>query len=172
MNQMQFFLIVSFTLVLASCEIKVKTNNEPKAEELGSTEKMRNNIQIQKKGLNVSQAYLQYEDGKLLPADNRIELKQTVKMKLLINGWKEENGKVYIGGSETIKTNTGDTLLHSEDLFAEYLGGVSPVDAKILSLSAVVNNIDSLYDYFLVSFHLWDKKGTGEINGSYKLYLK
>ncbi|MEJ0103250.1 MAG: hypothetical protein WDO19_12130 [Bacteroidota bacterium] len=41
-----------------------------------------------------------------------------------------------------------------------------------ITLSAVINGIDKLYDYFLVSFRVWDKKGTGEVTGSYKLYLK
>ena len=172
MRFIQVILLLSVSLAFTCCEVKVKTNNDKISAEANSPDKIRNSIQLQKKGLNVSQAYLQFEDGKLVPADNKIELQQTVKMKLLIDGWKEEEGKVFPGASEIIQTSKGDTILKSDDLFAEYTQGVSAEDTRIVSLSAVINNIDQLYDYFLVTYRVWDKKGDGEIKGSYKLFLK
>jgi hypothetical protein len=57
-------------------------------------------------------------------------------------------------------------------LFEAYdTAGVTPKDAEVISLSAVITQIDKLYDYFLVSFRVWDKKSNGEVSGSYKLYL-
>ena len=166
MRFVYLFLVVS--ILFTACEIKVKTTGNSAAE----ASKIRNNVEFQEKELKVSQAYLQFEDGKLVPDDNKVELKQRVKLKLLIDGWKKENDKVHIGATETITTNDGQTVLKTEDLFADYPDGVNAEDAGMISLSAVITGIDKLYDYFLVSFHVWDKKGKGEIEGSYKLYLK
>jgi len=167
MRLVHLFLFLSILLITA-CDIKVKTPGSSGTE----VTKIRNKIELQEKELIVSQAYLQFEDGKLVPEDNKIELKQSVKLKLLMEGWKKESDKVYIGATETITTNDGQTVLKTEDLFADYPDGVKAEDASVISLSAVITGIDKLYDYFLVSFHVWDKKGKGEIKGSYKLYLK
>ncbi len=160
-----FIVILPFT----GCEIKVKTSADGSAAT--ATSKIRNGIELQEKELNVSQAYLQFEDGVLVPKDNKVELKQRVIMKLIIDGWKKEGDKIFAGASEIITTSDGQVMVNKEDLFADYKDGMS-ADNTGITLSAVINGIDKLYDYFLVSFRVWDKKGTGEITGSYKLYLK
>jgi len=160
-----FIVIFPFT----GCEIKVKTSAD--GSSATGTPKVRNGIEIHERELSVAQAYLQFEDGVLVPNDNKVELKQRVIMKLIIDGWKKEGDKIFAGASEIITTSDGQVIVNKEDLFADYKDGMS-ADNTGITLSAVINGIDKLYDYFLVSFRVWDKKGTGEITGSYKLYLK
>jgi len=62
-------------------------------------------------------------------------------------------------------------LLNEKDLFPE-LGEIEWKRAQMLTLRAVITSLDKLYDYFLVSFRVWDKKGNGEVTGSYKLYIQ
>jgi len=160
-----FIVIFPFT----GCEIKIKTSAD--GSSATGTPKVRNGIEIHERELSVAQAYLQFEDGVLVPNDNKVELKQRVIMKLIIDGWKKEGDKIFAGASEIITTSDGQVMVNKEDLFADYKDGMS-ADNTGITLSAVINGIDKLYDYFLVSFRVWDKKGTGEITGSYKLYLK
>lgn len=136
-----------------------------------STDKVRNNIQLQSSGLKVGQAFLLYEDGTLVPADNITNVGRPVKLRLIIDGgWNEQDGNVFIGASEKIETSDGQVVLDEKDLFAN-TPYVSAEAAKYITLTATISGLDKLYDYFLVSFRVWDKKGKGEATGSYKLYI-
>lgn len=168
MKQAANFLLF-FSLVFMSCEVKVNT---PSAEKEKSSSKVRNGIKIKESGLNVEQAYLTYEDGSVVSNENKIDVNQKVIMKLTVNGWKEENGKVVLGASEKLSTSEGQVFLDAPDLFEAYSEGVDAKDAKYVTLSARITQMDKLYDYFLVEFRVWDKRGNGEVTGSYKLYLK
>ena len=87
--------------------------------------------------------------------------------------WTIENEKTFIGASEKISTSSGEVVLSAADLFSDYdESGVSPTDAKYIRLNAVITKSDVKVDYYLVTFRVWDKKGTAEINGNYKFYLK
>ncbi len=133
-----------------------------------------NGIKIKSKGLVVSDAKLYFDDQSSVPADNLVEVNQRVNMLLTIDkGWSEIDGKVYPGGSEVIKLNTGTVILQSEDLFNAYdETGVSPSDAKYITLKAVITEMSDKKKYVIVTFRVWDKKSTAEITGSYKLYIK
>lgn len=134
---------------------------------------IRNKIDLKSEGLTVKQAFLLFaDDGKLVPADNKVEIGQKVNMRLIIEGWEPVDGKVYIGASEKISTDEGQAILNSEDLFAAYAEGVGVKDAGAVTLSAVITRIDKLFKYFVVDFRVWDKKSSDAIEGSYKLYLK
>jgi len=137
-----------------------------------SNSKIRNSIDPRKNGLEVEQAFLLFEDGTLVPSDNKVAVGQKVVMRLIISGWKEENGMVFPGASEKITTSEGNVVLNEPDLFVENTDGVTAADAKYISLSAVITQLDRLYDHFLVGFTVWDKKSNAEVSGSYKLYLK
>lgn len=155
---------------LLSCEVKVDTHNGVKIE-AASGSKIRNGIQLNAKGLKVEQAFLVYEDGSLVAEDNKAKINEPVKMRLIISNWKEENGLVFADASEKITTSEGEVLVNEPNLFASYTDGIKAADAKYIILTAIITKVDKLYDYFLVSFRVWDKKGDGEITGSYKLYL-
>lgn len=133
-----------------------------------------NGIKLKAKGLVVSDAKLYFDDQSSVPADNRVEVNQRVNMLLTIEkGWSEVDGKVFPGGSEVIKLNTGSVILESGDLFKDYEAtGVSPVDAQYITLKAVITEMNDKKKYVIVTFRVWDKKSTAEITGSYKLYIK
>ena len=164
------------TLILFwACQLTVKqdppTDNKPAGKETSS--KIRNGIELKSTGdLKVSQAFLLFEDGTLVPSSNEAKVNQEVNLRLIIeNGFAQSNGMVEIGASEKIETNTGQVLLDEKDLFSN-LGEIEAARAEALTLKAVITRLDKLYDYFLVSFRVWDKKGNGDITGSYKLYIQ
>lgn len=134
--------------------------------------KVRNDINIKAEGIKFSQAFLLYEDGALVPETNETGVGRPVRLRLIIdNGWREENGKVSIGASEKIETSEGEVILDEKDLFSS-MPIINADDAKYITLTANISRLDKLYDYFLVSFKVWDKKGPGQLTGDYKLYIK
>ncbi|HEV8508169.1 MAG TPA: hypothetical protein VGQ53_22350 [Chitinophagaceae bacterium] len=155
------------SLLLISCELKVNT---PAGN--GGGDKIRNDIQLKEKGLIVEQAFLLFEDGKLIPPGNKIEIGQWVGLRLIVNGWQKSGGKVFLDAEEQITTSDGKQLLDQKNLFKEYANGLTSEDAKALTLSARITAIDKLYDYFTVTFRVWDKQNQNLVAGSYKLYLK
>jgi hypothetical protein len=165
-----FFLAI---ILFGSCELTVK--HEPSADNkpISKGSKIRNGIELKTKGdLKVSQAFLLFEDGSLVPSSNEAKVNQEVNLRLIIEGgFKQNNGMVEIGASERIETSTGQVLLDEKDLFRT-LGEIEAARAEALTLKAVITRLDKLYDYFLVSFRVWDKKGNGEVTGSYKLYIQ
>ncbi len=154
-------------LLFISCELKVNT---PAGDSSGG--KIRNDIQLKEKGLTVEQAFLLFEDGKLIPPGNKIEVGQWVGLRLIVNGWQKNNGKVFLDAEEQITTSDGKQLLDQKNLFKDYADGLTTEDAKALTLSARITTIDKLYDYFTVTFRVWDRQNQNELSGSYKLYLK
>jgi hypothetical protein len=161
-------------VMAVSCEFKteIKTGSDKASTAAGSS-KIRNGITLEEGGLKVSQAFLSYEDGTLVQEANQANVNQKVILRLIIDkGWTEENGKVFPGASKKVETNEGDLLLNEGDLFSSMTDGVNAKDAEYITLSAVITKLDKLYDYFLVKFKVWDKKGTASVSGSYKLYIK
>ena len=162
-------------IFLCSCTFTVeqKSSVDENAAGTKTSSKIRNGIELQTTGnLKVSQAFLLFDDGSLVPASNEAKVNQQVNLRLIIDGgFTEANGKVEIGAAEKIETNTRQMLLDEKDLFSD-LGEIEAERAKTLTLNAVITRLDKLYDYFLVSFRVWDKKGNGEITGSYKLYIQ
>ncbi len=134
-----------------------------------------NGINLYVKGFKIKDAYLIFEDGTKVPSDNKIGLSQQVNLRIILTtGFKEEDGKVYPGGTETIVLSSGEKILESDDLFAAYdITGVSPADAKYLTFKAVITEMKDKTKFITVSFRVWDKKSkANEITGSYKLYIK
>lgn len=134
-----------------------------------------NGIQLNVKGFTVKAAYLVFDGEKRVPADNKIDLSQQVSMRIILTtGFKEIDGKVFPGGSEKIVLSTGDVILESNDLFTAYDAvGVSPVDAKYITMKAVITEIKDKNNAVIVSVKVWDKKSAdNEITGSYTLHIK
>jgi hypothetical protein len=134
-----------------------------------------NNVKLNVKGFTVKEAYLLFDDETKVPAGNKIDLNQRVTLRIVLTkGFKEIAGKVFPGGTEKIVLSNGETILDSDDLFTAYDStGVSPADAKYISLKAVITEIKDKKNYVLVSFRVWDKKtAANELTGSYKLYIK
>lgn len=162
-------IVVVLLLLLSSCEVTVKKTGS--AEE--SKSKIRNGIVLQSKGVNVEQAFLLKDDGSLLPDDNKVKVNEKVKLRLISTGWSEKEGKVFLDASEKMETNEGNVFMDEKDLFAGYNEGLSPEDAKYITLSVVITQIDKLYDHYRVLFQVKDKNDPERtVEGSYKLYLQ
>ena len=175
------FLIVAYSLCSLFCAAQVKTKppvitfkDKAKAPvKIEGREEIKNGIKLNSKILRVRKAYLLFDDGSSVPPDNKVALNQRVNMILMIdNGWSEREGRVFPGGREIIKLSDGKTVLDSEDVFKPYdESGVAPDDAGYITLKAVITKLDDKKKYIVVNFRVWDKKGVGEITGSYRLYI-
>jgi len=177
MKLFSFLFIVSLSISLSSCEFSCSVGK--KDEVTGTAEvkdgaRVYNNIQLNSTGVKVDKAYLLFDNGQRVPDDNFVDFNGPVKMQILIDsGWVEENGKVLLGASEKIITEKGEVLLEEADLFEKYPDGISAEDSKSIYLSATVKLKEGIPPTsFTVSFRVWDKKGSGFVEGSYKLYSK
>ena len=92
---------------------------------------------------------------------------------MIASGWKESDGKIFLDASEKVETSEGNVFLDEKDLFRDYQDGLSPEDAKHITLSVVITQIDKLYDFYKVLFQVKDKNDEGKsVEGSYKLYIE
>jgi hypothetical protein len=173
-----FCLVVCIAFFLQSCEFNCSVGK--KDEELKGAAVVKegariyNNIELNSPGIKISKAYLVYEGGGRVPDDNFVDFKKWIKMQLQIDsGWVVNNGKVMLGASEKIVAENGTVVLEENDLFKKYPDGISAEDAKFIVLSASVDLKEGAAPTsFKVSFKVWDKKGDGYIEGSYKLFSK
>lgn len=165
------FSLLAASILLSSCEVSVKTKDAPAAG--GGSSKIKNGIEFTAKGLTVEQAFLLYEDGTLVPPENTAAVNQKVILRMIVSGWKEKDGKVFLSGGEKVETNEGGVVLDEPNLFGAYKDGLSPEDAKFISINVVITKVDRLYDYYKVNFFLKDEsEGGGLVEGYYKLYIK
>jgi hypothetical protein len=175
---MRILTLLLLSAAIAACNNNAKTDTGGKAENAKSTssgsasQNMRNDISLHSNGVHVQQAFLMFEDGKLVPPDNKVEVGQQVNMRLIIDGWKATNGKVMLEASEKIVTDEGKVILNEPNMFAQFTEGVNAADAGVVTLSAMITRVDKLFKYFEVSFKVWDKSSNDNITGSYRLYLK
>ena len=167
-NSLLILVVVVAYTFLGACTLQVKTDNNGTS----SGGKIRNGIEIQENGLHAEQAFLLKEDGSLIPDDNKVQVGEQVLLRLITTGWQEENGVVFPEASEKISANTGVVFLDEPALLAQSIpNGTSLENAKVLTLYATITKLDKLYDYFLVSFKVWDKKTDKSLTGSYKLHI-
>lgn len=176
-NRFLFFLAMSICLVSCQfqCSVGNTKDNNSSATDSKDATSIRNNIQLTSNKVQVKSAYLLYaESGQRVPSGNTTDLGQKIKLVLEIgDGWIQKNGKVSIGASEQISTSSGQEVVNAEDLFAAYNEtGIDPVDAKIISLNAMITKEMGEIDHYNVKFRVWDKYGDAEITGSYKFYIR
>jgi hypothetical protein len=175
---MRILTLLLLSAAIAACNNNAKTDTSSKVEDSkpgspsSTSQNVRNDVKFNSSGLNVQQAFLMFEDGRLVPQDNKVEVGQQVNLRLIIDGWKANNGKVMLGASEKIATDEGQVILNEPDLFHEFAEGVNAADAGVITLSAVITKVDKLFKYFEVSFKVWDKSSNDNVTGSYRLYLK
>jgi len=160
------FIIYSFVVFLVSCKGKTEKKEEP------GNSKYKNHISLEAKGFKIKDAYLVFDDSTKLSDDNMTTIGKHVNLILLIDsGWTVEDGKIYAGIGEKVESNDGKHVFDEPDLMSTH-GPVPAADGSQVTIQAVINTVDKQYDYFLVSFHVWDKKSDAEITGSYKLHFK
>lgn len=124
-------------------------------------------------GLKVIRAFVSSVDGEVFSKEVMVGNDQKVILNLNLDGFKEEEGKSFVGAAEKITASDGTVILDEADLFSNYTAtGMKADDAKFVRLSAIVTGNISSNPYYTVSFRVWDKKGDGEVTGSYKIMPK
>lgn len=169
-------LIVSLQSCEFSCTIGGKKDDIKGTAVVKDGARIYNDIQLYANNVKVEKAYLVFEDGSAMPEGNLVDFTKPVLLKLVIeDGWTSENGKVSLGAAERITLEDGSVLLDEKDLFndSKFADGISAKDARNISLTANIRlKEDAPPATFTVSFRVWDKKGDGYVEGSYKLYSK
>ncbi len=123
------------------------------------------------RNLDVSRAVLVNEQGNPVSSNNTTDVNKPLKLRVFINnGWVTRKGNVALGAYQKIETFQKQVVLEEKDLFEE-IGPISSEEAKIITISANIKKIYRKKDSFHVSFRIWDKNGTGNIEGSYKLIV-
>lgn len=131
-----------------------------------------NGIALETKDIKVSRAFLLYDNSTLVPPGNKTTEGRVVRLRLVVeDGWSEEDGRVSLGASETIRTDKGQVVLDEKDLFAS-IPLLDASAARVITLTATISRLGRRHNHFVVSFRVWDKRGSGEIRGSYKLYVE
>jgi hypothetical protein len=195
-----FFVYTLLLLLLTSCEFKCNigktedVNTSDTKSNSGSTQnsgnnsgsganydngvntsQIMNNIEIKATGgVKVYRAFLRDDQGNLIK-DNTVGIGENVVLVINVEeGWQEEGGRSWIGASEVVSSDNGTEIMNTGDMLARYDdSGLSADDAKFVALKAVVTDISGgVVDHFVVNFRVWDKKGSGEITGSYKFRLR
>jgi hypothetical protein len=166
---MRLLLILLFAGMLYSCEVKV---NVPGVSKNSSASKIRNGIDVNAKGVKVEQAFLTYDDGSLVDETNTTSVNKKLKINFVVKGWKVENDKVALEANEKITTSDGDVIMDEQELFSKGgLEAISAADAEYPRLSVVINQVNKLYDFYLVSFKIWNKGTDQSIEGKYKFHI-
>ena len=150
-----------------------KAGNKSDLENTRENSFAKNGIKLKTRGFKVSEAYLVLDDESLVPEGNKVDLNQNVNMLLIIEeGWKESGGRIFPGSTQVIKQTNGALILNSEEFFEAFdETGLSPEDARYITINAKITELKYKKNYAIVSFRVWDKKGSSEINGSYKLFV-
>ena len=163
--------ILFFTAIISVAQKKAV--NRKISKDTPENNFAKNGIRLKSKGFKVSEAYLVLDDESLVPEGNKVELNQNVNMLIIIDeGWNETGGRVFPGSSQVIKQTNGAVIANSEELFEAFNEtGVSPEDAHYITINAVVTDVKYKKNYAVVNFRVWDKKGSAEITGSYKLFI-
>ena len=162
-----FILIASLSVVLfLSCKDKKEKQEEPASP-------YKNHILLEAHGFKIKDAFLAFNDSTKVPDDNKVRIGQHVNLILLVDsGWTVENGRIYPGIGQKIESSDGKHIFEQKDLMESHPEAVPAEDGFQVTIQAIINSSDKEYDYFLVSFQVWDKKNDHEITGSYKLHVK
>lgn len=177
---MRLFAIIFICSCFTACEFKVETKHEKEPPKKAvesykrNTDKVRNGIKLTTKGgVRVEQAYLTYsDDGTLVDEQNITAVNREMRLNLKMDGWKPEDGQVFIEAAEKVTTSDGKIVLDEPALFkAASMESVSEAAAKEVYLDVVIRKVYTLSDYFLVEFRVWNKKDGQAVEGSYKFYL-
>lgn len=175
MRRTSLLFLCAFSICLSGCHSPSAPPGGPldslSTLQTNSTAKILNGIVVHEGGgLTISRAYLTNASGLLIPSDNTIAGGDTACLNLVVaQGWIAENGQVTLGARQSIVTDRGEPVLSSPDLFDGAKIGES--QAGHLQLKASITQQRSDSPSFLVRYRVWDKKGSGEVSGSYRLRL-
>ncbi|MDQ3277236.1 MAG: hypothetical protein M3Q06_02855 [Bacteroidota bacterium] len=174
-------IIIFLLLSLTQCTDKspAKSNHPaegssvPRQKTSSANKNILNNIVAEEKGgLKIAAAYLADAGGKIINPQNTVAPGSPVFLIIQIqDGWRVNKGYVSPGALQTITTQNGEPVLQSPDLFAG-AKSIRAADAANLQLKTVIINTRPDIAYYIVRFRIWDKGGTGAINGYYHLWVE
>jgi hypothetical protein len=173
--------LVIVLITLSSCHFECKLSGPENASAEKSLSPVfkdgaaiYNGIELETRGVKLSKAYLILDDGKRVPEGNIVDFSVPVKLILQVDsGWVAREGKVMLGASEKLITGRGDTVLDEKDLFSEYTAGIAEADSKTVALTINIHlGADAAPEHFIINFKVWDKIGSGIIEGRYRLYSR
>lgn len=180
MKKVNVYLMIVLTVLIASCDMKCSVGGNKEVKTVSSSDKsalngatIKNDIEIEVTGVKLKEAYLVDAQNNLL-TENKARVGEKIYLVIKVDtGWVKENGKSFLGASERISTSEGNVVVNADDIFKDYeITGVDLTDAQVITLSAVLTEVKSGLEDFVVQFRVWDKKGTGEIKGKYKFKIK
>jgi hypothetical protein len=151
----------------------VRRGNDDAAEATTNSDAdILNNISLHETGgLKVAQAYLAFEDGKLVPKTNETDIGTPVYLTLLIDrGWEIKDQQASIDATEIITTHDGEIVLNAPNLFKNS-PTLDATDANRILLKANITRTRPDIRYFVVNYRVWDKWSDAEVKGSYRLYV-
>jgi hypothetical protein len=173
------FLLLS--IFLTSCEFKCSVGGDAKKDDKGSAQvkngtALYNGINLTATGgVQVNRAFLTNEKNERIQPGNLVAPFEKTYLNIIMDsGWIETEDRCYLGASQQVITDKGVEILNNPDLFASMdQTGASPKDAKIISLSVLLQlPANAPPASFTVNYRVWDKKGSGAVSGSYKLFTK
>lgn len=166
--------LLMLLVVLSSCEVKVSTSGDDKKEKNAvNKSKIRNGIEVKTTGgVTVEQAFLTYaDDGTFVGENNVTAINKPVKINLVVKGWKEKEGKVYIDAEQKVTTSEGDTLLLEKDMLAA-VGEITAKQAEFLNFQVVITKLNKIFDYFLVQVKARNTKADQVAEASFKIHIE
>lgn len=166
--------VLLLAVALLGCEVKINTGNEaaPAIQDRKKGGKIRNGVIIKTTGgVAVEQAYLtRVADSSLIASDNVVDVNEPVKLNLVIEGWKDKGGKLYLDAEQKVTTSEGDLVLHKKNMF-ESLGALSAEDAKYIHFQVKITRTTKLFDYFLVEVRAGNTRFDQSVEASFKINL-
>ena len=86
-------------------------------------------------------------------------------------GFKNDNGNVFPGMQLVVISKTGDTMLHSNDLYSDYANGMKQSPSLLSADIIVASPMKSMGEYTL-HVNIWDKKGNGTFSAKLDFKVK
>jgi len=161
-------------MMLNSCGSK-KNETKMAATQVVTKEEiiLTNNISLRTHDIKLKKATLLFNDHIPVPADNSVALGQKLWVYFYVDsGWKIKNGRVFLGASEAMYTDDGETVIDEKDLFAKNdSSGLDLDHSKIIKLSSLIRSENRPVKYYKVMFRVWDKNGDAEIAGHYNFLI-
>jgi hypothetical protein len=179
MKKIVFACTVLCFITFSSCNFTAEKKSDVKTKPVTSSDNttlngaiIKNDIDIDVTGVKLKSAYLVDADYSPL-TDNKTRIGEKIYVVIRMDtGWVKENGKSFIGASERILTSSGRVVVSADDIFKDQeIKGLDAKDAKVISLSAVITEAESVNN-FEVQFRVWDKKSAAEVKGKYYFSLK
>lgn len=138
-----------------------------------SNTKIKNGIELHEHGLHVTDAFLTNANSYMIDNSNKVHAGERVCLRMIVKGWSEKEGKVFLDASQKVTTSAGAMLTYNASILgAAFMFGVTPKDAEQILLYQPIGRLDKPVDYVLISFKVWDKTNNNSVSGSYKVHIE